>query len=69
MRRSVGPTAIREMCLAAGVLASHIDMTLQEISAELLRWAAAEPRITVSGGRYTRTPELIHITPEVLAEA
>lgn len=69
MRRSVGPTAIREMCLAAGVLAPHIEMTLQEIGAELIRWASAEQRITVSGGRYTRTPELIHMTHEMLAEA
>ncbi len=68
MQRSVGPTAIREVCLAAGVLAPHLEQSLEEFSAHLVDWAAAEQGITVSGGRYTRRPELIHMTGEVLGE-
>lgn len=69
MQRSVGPTAIREVCLAAGALAPQVGATLDEISATLVEWASSVQGITVSGGRYTRKPELVHITADVLGDA
>lgn len=68
MQRSVGPTAIRDVCLAAGVLAPGLSLSAEGFSASLLEWAKKESGITVSGGRYTRKPELIHMAPELLGE-
>jgi hypothetical protein len=69
MRRSVGPTSIREVCFAAGILMPHAAASLDELTVELVDWAAHQAQITVSGGRYSRKPELVHITDEMLAEA
>jgi hypothetical protein len=68
MQRTVGPTSIREVCLAAGVLSPGIDLTLDQIGSRLIGWASEVPGITVSGGRYTRKPELVHMTRDVLAK-
>jgi len=66
MQRSVGPTSIRDVCFAAGVLAPHLRLTLDDLSTRLVDWASSVQGITISGGRYTRKPELIHITTDVL---
>lgn len=69
MQRSVGPTAIREVCFAAGVIAPNLTLTIEEFGAYLTEWASHEPGITVSGGRYSRKPQLIHIATDVLGKA
>jgi hypothetical protein len=68
MRRTVGPCAIREVCFSAGILLPSREVTIDLLSQELLAWASAEPRIKLSGGRFTRKPELVHMTDEVLNE-
>jgi hypothetical protein len=66
MKRSVGPSAIREVCFSAGILLPSRELTIEALNQELSAWAAAEPRITLSGGRFTRKPELVHMTNEFL---
>jgi hypothetical protein len=68
MKRSIGPCAIREVCFTAGILLPGSSMSVNMLSQELLAWASAEPRITLSGGRFTRKPELVHMTDEILNE-
>jgi hypothetical protein len=57
-KRPVGPAAIRETVLIA---CARSDETLASMRAELLTWASEDPKVTVSGGRYSRSPELVHI--------
>jgi hypothetical protein len=66
MGRSVGPAPIREVCFAAAVLAPRLEETHAQLVEALLEWAAATAGITVSGGRYTRSPELVHMSPDVV---
>jgi hypothetical protein len=68
MRRSVGPCAIREVCFSAGILMPSTEITIESLGQELSAWASVEPRITLSGGRFTRKPELVHMADEVLHE-
>lgn len=65
-QRSVGPAPIREVCLAAAILRPGDTGLLQQYAGELIDWAASEPGLTVSGGRYTRRPELVHMSRAVL---
>lgn len=67
LRRSVGPTSMRDVCFAAAVLLPTEPLMMADLTAELLRWASEDKRITVSGGRYSRTPELVHIADEPFA--
>lgn len=69
MQRSVGPTSIRDACLVAGVLAPALSLAAEDIEAALIEWASSESRITVSGGRYSRQPELVHISPDLASGA
>jgi len=68
MKRSVGPCAIREVCFAAGVLLPHSQSSINDLSQELVNWASSDSRIALSGGRFSRGPELVHITNDVLNE-
>jgi hypothetical protein len=68
MERSVGPTPIREVCFAAAVLAPRLKETHAQLGEALLEWAASTSGITVSGGRYKRTPELVHMSIDNLGE-
>lgn len=65
MKRSVGPAPIREVCFAAGVLAPNLSLSMGQFADELLAWATGERAITLSGGRYSRKPELVHFGPEI----
>lgn len=65
MERSVGPAPIREVCFAAAVLAPRLKQTHAQITEALLEWAATTTGITVSGGRYKRSPELVHISADL----
>jgi hypothetical protein len=66
LQRSIGPAPIREVCFAAALLRPADSESLQWYTDQLIRWATAEPEVTLSGGRYTRKPELVHMTPTVL---
>lgn len=68
MERTVGPAPIREVCFAAAVLAPRLKETHAQLSEALLEWAAATSGITVSGGRYKRSPELVHMSTEQLGQ-
>jgi len=68
MERSVGPAPIREVCFAAAVLAPRLKETHAQIGEALLDWASSTSGITVSGGRYKRTPELVHMSTDHLGK-
>ena len=68
MRRSVGPASIRDVAFAACLLCSDTTISYPEMIHQLIQWAATTDGVTVSGGRYSRGPELIHLAPKVLGE-
>lgn len=68
MQRSVGPAPIREVCFAAAVLAPRLKESHAQFAEALLEWAASTSGITVSGGRYKRTPELVHMSADHLGQ-
>jgi hypothetical protein len=57
-KRPIGPAAIRETVLLA---AAWRNDSLRDMRAELLDWATDDPKVTLSGGRYSRAPELLHV--------
>lgn len=67
MERSLGPVAMREMCFVACLLSSDKSITHSEMTAELIQWAIQTEGASLSGGRYTRAPELVHITESLRA--
>jgi hypothetical protein len=68
MKRAIGPAPIREVCFVAGLLMPKSSLAFSGISNELITWASEEKQITLSGGRYSRGPELVHMSPSVLTE-
>jgi hypothetical protein len=68
MKRAIGPAPIREVCFVAGLLMPKSYLSTSEIRKELISWATKEKEITLSGGRYNREPELVHISTSVLNE-
>jgi hypothetical protein len=66
MARSVGPAPIREVCFAAAVLAPRLKESHAQMGVALLEWAASTSGITVSGGRYKRSPELVHMSTDLV---
>jgi hypothetical protein len=67
MKRSVGPASIRDTCFAALSMAPTLSLGLDEAISAVVDWATSESHITLSGGRYTRSPELLHIGEPLLA--
>jgi hypothetical protein len=67
MQRSVGPASISDVSFAACLLYEDLSVSHGTMTRHVVEWAARTNGVTVSGGRYTRGPELIHITPKVLA--
>lgn len=66
LQRSVGPAPIREVCFAAALLRPSDSEPFLQYVDQLIHWATADADITLSGGRYTRKPELVHMTAAVL---
>jgi hypothetical protein len=66
MQRTVGPAPIREIVFAAGLLSPRVELKCEELANALVQWADQETGITVSGGRYSRDPELVHMSDHVL---
>jgi hypothetical protein len=66
MKRAIGPAPIREVCFVAGLLMPRSCLSTSEIRNELITWATRDKEITLSGGRYSREPELVHISTSVL---
>jgi len=67
VKRSVGPAPIREVCFAAGLLCTSGEIAVDKLAVELVEWSKSESRITLAGGRFTRSPELVYLSPELLA--
>jgi hypothetical protein len=67
MRRAIGPAPIREVCFGAAALTAATTLGVDILVSTLLEWAKEDGRVTLSGGRFTRAPELVHITSELLA--
>lgn len=68
MKRVVGPTSIREVVFAAGIIGHNMSLSLPELNNAVIEWASSDPGVTISGGRYRREPELVHIAPEILKD-
>ncbi len=67
LRRPVGPSPIRDIAFLALVLRRDPADSMAKIVEVLVEWAGRERRITLSGGRYTRAPEFVHIENSILA--
>ena len=65
IQMSVGPAPIREVCFLAAVQLDPVQQVIQ-LQAHLLQWAEREPGIRLSGGRYSREPEMVHFSDKVL---
>jgi hypothetical protein len=65
LRRAVGPTPIREVTLAASVLLECKAMP-KALTEDLLQWVSSGTGVSVSGGRYRRDPEMVHMVDAVL---
>jgi hypothetical protein len=61
LRRNVGPVAIRDVCLVAGMRLSEKRWTVAALEAELLSMAQSDKAINISGGRYQRSAEFVYI--------
>lgn len=68
MQRSVGPASIRDVAFAACVVCSDMSISYEKMITHLVSWATNTEGVTVSGGRYSRGPELIHVLSKVLGE-
>jgi hypothetical protein len=66
MHRPVGPASIQEVSFLAGLFEQTQTLSPKDLVAKLIEWSSRERRITLSGGRYTRRPEFVHITPDML---
>jgi hypothetical protein len=68
MQRSVGPVSIGDVGFAASILSAN-TMSHREVVADIISWASQTPGVTLSGGRYNRGPELIHIADLILKDS
>jgi hypothetical protein len=66
MKRSVGPAPIRDVSFAAGLLSGGSILSHSGFVEALIEWASTTSGVTLSGGRFTRTPELVHVDPRIL---
>lgn len=66
MKRTIGPAPMREVCFGAAILSPKLGLRVEELSSQLVELARYEKGITLSGGRFTRAPEFVHIPPEML---
>jgi hypothetical protein len=63
LARSVGPSPIKDVCFVSLALSPGENTNMGLVADALIAWAADEKAITLSGGRYTRLPEFVHMTP------
>jgi hypothetical protein len=66
--RQVGPTPIADLALLAGMAAAAADAKVEAVIEHLIEWSSREPRISLSGSRYVRTPEMAHFQSSLLEE-
>ncbi len=62
-QRSVGPISIKDVSFVACLFCEDITLTQTQMIDLLVNWANSTSGVTLSGGRYHRGPELIHIDP------
>jgi len=63
LARSVGPSPIKDVCFVSLALSPGVGTNMALVTDALIAWAAEEKAITLSGGRYTRLPEFVHMAP------
>lgn len=68
LQRPVGATPIKEIAFLAMILRASPEDSLAALHARLVDWAKTEKAITLSGGRYSRNPEFVHIAPSFFSE-
>ena len=67
LQRSVGPAPLNEICFVALALKGD-EGDMSRIVRHAIEWAEAEAGVTLSGGRFTRVPEFIHIAAPLLGK-
>ncbi|NGX16021.1 hypothetical protein [Wenzhouxiangella sp. XN24] len=60
LRRRVGPSSLRDVTLLTALLSEH-DVSFGEVHKDIIDYAAKAPGVSLSGGRYSRDPQNIHI--------
>ena len=65
IRRPGGPSAIRDVALLGAIVARD-NPAVGEMATALVEWSQEESRISLSGGRYKREPELVQIRKELV---
>ena len=61
MKRSVGPTSIREVCLLAAILSRDPNSTVKSLEERVVKWAGDNKAVKLSGGRFGRGPEMVYV--------
>jgi hypothetical protein len=62
---SIGPVSIREVCFLAALRLEPLPL-VRDLREQLLEWAKRENGIKLSGGRYTREPEMVYFSDKVV---
>jgi hypothetical protein len=68
VRRSVGPAPIREVAFVSLVCNPTSLPSMQAAVEYVVDWALAAKGVTLSGGKFSRTPEFIHLTESIYEE-
>lgn len=67
IQMSIGPVSIREVCFLAALQLEPVPL-MGNLRGRLLEWAQREHRIRLSGGRYSREPEMVYFSDKVFHE-
>lgn len=66
LKRNIGSVSIRDICLLAGMALRDRAWRMPELEQALMDIAKDDKRINLSGGRYKREAEFVHIRDELL---
>lgn len=61
LSRPIGPAPIAEVALLGAAVTWPKTITVDAAFDEIIEWARSDPAIKVSGSRYVKSPELMHI--------
>jgi hypothetical protein len=66
MERRIGPAPLREVAFASALFC-NTSLSLQQMTEFITEFARETQGVSLSGGRYGRTPENVYISPSALA--
>jgi hypothetical protein len=67
LRRRIGPSPIREVAFVSGLL-SNAPITYEEAVSGLVDFAKHTDGVSLSGGRYQRSPESVYMTEQAFGQ-